>query len=101
MTAFLVFTEAEPILIMAPRAEVEGGCLVEDLSRVGINRFIAHEVAVDKLREAYGRRFEVIEADVKNGKGLRVLDSNGRHALSHIQLANLGPGIAHGLPARA
>jgi hypothetical protein len=101
MTAFLVLTEAEPILVMAPRAEVEGNSLVNDLSRVGIKRFIAHEVAVDELREAYGRTFEVIEADVKSGKGLRVLDSNGDQALSHVQLAHLGPAVAHGLSPRA
>ena len=101
MTAFLVLTEAEPILVMATRAEVEGGGLVKDLSRVGINQFIAHEITVDGLREVYGRAFEVIEADVKNGKGLRVLDSNGDHALSHVQLANLGLVIVHGLSPRA
>jgi hypothetical protein len=96
MTAFLVFTEVEPLIVAAPKETVTNDRLAEDLSLVGINRFIAHEIAVDRLRDLYGVPFEVIETDVKNGKGLRVLDSNGHHALAHVQLADLGPGVAHG-----
>ena len=97
MRAFRVLSEAEPRIVAAPREAITGGHLAENLSRAGINRFIAHEIAVDRLREMYGVPFEVIETDVKNGKGLRVLDSNGRHVLAHVQLADLGPGFAHNL----
>lgn len=95
MTAFLVFTEAEPLIVAAPKETVTNDHLAEGLSRVGINRFIAHEVSVDRLRELYGVTLEVIETDVKNGKGIRVLESNGHHALAHVQFADLGPSVAH------
>jgi hypothetical protein len=95
MTAFLVFTEVEPLIVAVRREAGSNDHLAEGLSRVGINRFIAHEVSVDRLRELYGVTFEVIETDVKNGKGIRVLDSNGHHALAHVQFADLGPSIAH------
>lgn len=97
MIPLLVFTEAKPLIVAAPKEAVTNGTLLDGLSRVGIHRFIAHEIAVDRLREIYGVPFEVIETDVKNGKGLRVLDSNGRHVLAHVQLADLGPGVAHDL----
>lgn len=97
MTAFLVFTEIEPVIVVVSKDEAANGCLSDDLSRVGVRRFLAHEIDVDRLREIYGVPFEVIEKDVKNGKGLRVLDSNGAHALAKVDFADLGPGFAHDL----
>jgi hypothetical protein len=97
MKAFLVLTEGEPRIIAVPREMVADGGLAENLSKTGIDRFIVHEVSVDRLRETYGVPFEVIEDEVMRDKKLRVLDSNGAHALAHIQLAVLGPGIAHGI----
>jgi hypothetical protein len=97
MKAFLILTEGEPRIVAIPREMAAGSCLAEILSKAGIDRFIAHEVSVDRLRETYGLPFDVVESDVRNGKGLRVLDSNGRHAFSHLRLANLGPGITHGI----
>lgn len=97
MRTFLIVTEAEPLIIAAPKEAVTDGRLVESLSRVGIDRFIAHEIAVDGLREVYGVPFEVIETEIKNGKDAQVLDSNGNHVLARIQFADLGPGIPHGL----
>ena len=97
MTAFLVFTEAAPLIVATPKEVVANDRLSEQLSQVGVNRFIAHEIVVDRLREIYGVPFELIETDVKNGKGLRVLDSNGTNALAKVNFADLGPDFAHGL----
>ena len=101
MKAFLILTEGEPRIIAIPRGMAAGSRLAEILSKAGFDRFIAHEVSTDHLRETYGVTFEVIESDVREGKGLRVLDSNGPHVLSQIHFADLGPGIAHGLSPRA
>jgi hypothetical protein len=97
MTAFVVFTEGEPLIVATSKEVVANDLLPEHLSRVGVDRFIAHEIAVDRLREIYGVPFEVIETDVKNGKRLRVLDSNGTHALAKVDFADLGPGFSHDL----
>ncbi len=90
MTAFLVFTEYEPLIVALPEEAVLNGGLVESLSRKGIDKFIAHEIDVDRLRNAYGVPFEVIEADITNGRDLRVLDSKGSHAFANVQFADLG-----------
>ena len=97
MRTFLIVTEAEPLIIAAPKEAVTDGRLVESLSRVGIDRFIAHEIAVDGLREVYGVPFEVIETEIKNGKDAQVLDSNGNHVFARVRFADLGPGFQVGL----
>ena len=93
MTAFLVFTEGEPLIIAVAKEVVLDGGLVESLSRKGIDKFIAHEIDVDRLREAYGVPFEVVEADITNGRDLRVLDSKGSHAFANVRFADLGKSI--------
>jgi len=90
MTAFLVFTEGEPMIVATAEEAVLDGRLVESLSRKGIDKFIAHEIAVDRLRKAYGVPFEVIEADIISGRDLRVLDSKGSHAFANVEFADLG-----------
>jgi hypothetical protein len=97
MTAFLVFSENEPVIVATPRKEFASGRLPDLLERIGIDRFIAHEVELDQLRKTYGVPFEVIEADIKSGKALRVIDSNGHHVFSRIKLDDLGPAFTHGL----
>jgi hypothetical protein len=97
MTAFVVFTESEPLLVVAPRGAAVEGRLAGALNSRGIEKYLAHEVPLDRLREEYGRSFEVIEADIRDGADLRVLDSKGSHVFAKVRFADLGPGIAHGL----
>ncbi len=93
MTAFLVFTAGEPLIVALPKEAVSDGRLVESLSRKGIDKFIAHEIDVDQLRDAYGVPFEIVEADINNGRDLRVLDSKGSHAFANVRFADLGKRI--------
>jgi hypothetical protein len=95
MTAFLVFTEREPMIVMTRRAAVTDGRLVDALDQRGISKFIAYEVPLDRLRNRYGVPFEVIEADVIAGKELRVLDYKGSHVFESISLAELNGCIRH------
>jgi len=90
MTAFLVFTEGEPLIVATSEKAAADGRLVKNLSRKGIDKFIAHEIAVDQLRDAYGVPFEVVEADIAGGRDLRVLDSKGSHAFANVRFADLG-----------
>lgn len=95
MKAYLVFSESEPIVVMASRQAVREGRLAARLARMGHDRFIAHEVPLDGLRRRYGLPFEVIASDIRNGKPIRVLDSNGRHVFESVPLGELGPEIRH------
>jgi hypothetical protein len=93
MTAFLLFTESEPRIVMASRTMVREGRLPGELRDRGIGKFIAHELPVEGLRARYGIAFEVIEDDVRRGKELRFLDSNGGHVFDTVTFADLGATI--------
>lgn len=95
MTALLVFVECEPFIVMTSRAAVDDGRLAEVLTRRGFPKFIAHEVPLEKLRLRYGVPFEVIEADVREGNDVRVLDFNGNHIFEKLSLTDLGECIRH------
>ena len=95
MKAFLVLTEAQPRIIATPKEPRSQRHLVSSLSKVGIDRFIAHEVDIERLREIYGFPFDVIEKEIRKGKDFQVVDSNGQKVLAQIRRADLGPSIAH------
>ena len=95
MTAFLVFTEGEPMIVATAKEAVSDGRLAENLSRKGIDKFIAHEIDVDWLRQTYGVPFEVVETDIINGHNLRVLDSKGISAVANVRFADLGKCIRY------
>ncbi len=95
MTAFVVFTETEPMLVMASEAAVSDGRFADRLAAMGFERFIAHEVPLNALRAQYGVPLEVLESDIRSGKPVRILDSSGRHVFSSVSLAQLGPGCVH------
>jgi hypothetical protein len=97
MTAFLVLTENEPRVVAARRDAVSSDRWFASLSRTGVDKFIAYELDVETLREAYGVRFDVIEADISKGKDVRVLDSDGRHVFSNVRFTELGDRVVHGL----
>jgi hypothetical protein len=101
MTAYLVFTECEPMLVMAAEAAVEDGRLSDRLAAMGYDCFIAHEVPLDLLRGSYGLSLEVLEADIRRGKPVRILDSNGRHVFETVPFSELGPAHPHGCSAAA
>jgi hypothetical protein len=99
MTALLVFTEKQPILVMASKMAITNGRLEEHLKNRGIETFIAHEVPLDALRQEYGMAFERVEGDIRNGEEMRVLDSKGSHVFARVRFADLGQRIQNVFPA--
>ena len=95
MTALLIFAECEPIIVVTSRAAIDDGRLAESLTRRGFSKFIAHEVPLEKLRLRYGVPFEVIEADVREGNDVRVLDFNGQNIFENLSLSDLGECIRY------
>jgi len=89
MNAFLVFTETEPLLVMAFRTAESNGRLADRLVDRGIHKFIAHEVPLEYLRNEYGVAFEIIEADIRSGEDIRVLGANGSRVFTWVRLADL------------
>jgi hypothetical protein len=90
MTAYLVLTENEPMIVVMPKHAAVDGSSMQRLANAGGGCFIAHEVDVDELREQYGVPFEIIEDEIKNGKDFRVLDAIGHRIFDRISLSHLG-----------
>jgi len=89
MTAFLVFTDSQPILVVASRTAVSGDRLADFLADKGVTKYIAHEVPLNHLRNTYGVALEVVESDIREGAAVRVLDSSGDRVFKKIHLSEL------------
>jgi hypothetical protein len=90
MRAYVIFSSREPVLIVT-RLTISSTALLDQLGRVGIQKFIAREVPVSHLRNQYGRQFDVIEEAVESGSDLRVLDFSGQRIFRHLPFSELGP----------
>jgi hypothetical protein len=90
MKAALVFTGSGPILILTNFDSVADPQLAEKLKARGINKFIAYEVSVEKVKKQYGTRFSVILGDLSQSDDLRVLDIDGHRAFNNFSFEELG-----------
>ena len=95
MRAYLVFTDSGPLLILTSFTSIPTGSMLDALGRRGIDKFIASEVATEEVPRLYGVPFEVVAADLAQGKEMRVLDFNGPHIFDAFPLSNLGKPIAY------
>ncbi len=95
MKAGVVFTGTGPILILTSFASFDDPKFVEKLARKGIVKYIAHELALDLVRQRYGQHFEVILGDLKQDDDLRVLDYNGHNVFYNFSFKEWGPPILH------
>jgi hypothetical protein len=95
MRSYLVLTETGPILALTKSTAITEGTLLEHFRRRGIEKFIAYEVPVDKVHKLYGVPFEVVAADIEQGRSMRILDFNGPHIFSSFSFNELGQPTLH------
>ena len=95
MTAYLVFTETGPILILTSSDCITEGSLPQSLERRGVDKFIAYEVPVESVHRLYGVPFEVVASDLEEGRDTRVLDFNGPNIFDAFSLSELGKPITY------
>lgn len=94
MKAYVVFSSNEPVLVLT-RTSIRSKEILRELQRIGCLKFIAREVPVERLRDQYGRQFEVIEASLRKGCDLRVLDYSGRRIFRTLPFSEFGPAYRH------
>jgi predicted ABC-type ATPase len=94
--AYLIFTGTGPILILSTYPELTDERLVAKLRYKGIDKFIAHEVALDAVRARYEHSFENVAADLESAEDIRVLDFNGHQIMANFSLDELGEPIKVG-----
>jgi hypothetical protein len=97
MKAYVVFYSNEPVLVLT-RTSIRHQEILKELRRIGCLKFIAREVPVERLRDRYGRQFEVIEESLRHGCDLRVLDYSGRRIFRQLPFSEFGPAYRHESP---
>jgi hypothetical protein len=90
MKAAMIFTGTGPILVLTAYDTLDDPKLSERLMAKGIDRFIAFEVPVEKVREKYGQHFSVTLGDLKQADDLRVVDEEGHRVFYNFALEDLG-----------
>jgi hypothetical protein len=90
MTGYLVLTETEPMIVVMPKGASVDGTSARRLADASGDRFVAFEVDISELHNQYGVPFEVVEADIRNGRDFRVLDAVGRRVFQRIRFSRLG-----------
>ena len=93
MKAAMIFTGSGPILILTSFESLADPALSEKLMARGINKYIAYEVSVDKVKRQYGTRFSIILGDLSQTDDMRVMDIDGHHVFNSFSLDELGTPI--------
>jgi len=93
MKAGIFFTGTGPILILTSYETLDDTKLVEKLATKGIKKYIAYEVPEDKVKERYGKHYNVILGDLNQSDDLRVLDYDGHHVFYNFSLNEIGDPI--------
>jgi len=90
MKAGIIFTGTGPILILTSYQALDDPKLAEKLKVKGIQKFIASEVPLDKVKILYGNHFNVIMGDLSQTDDLRVLDYNGHNVFYNFPFGEMG-----------
>lgn len=90
MKASVIFTGTGPILILTSYESLTNTDFIEKLANKGIKKFISAELPVEKVKEKYGERFNVIMEDLHQTDDLRVLDYNGHNIFANFSFVELG-----------
>ena len=93
MKAGMIFTGSGPILILTTFDSLQDPKLAEKLAARGMNKYIAYEVSVEKVKRNYGTRFSVIMGDLSQTDDLRVMDIDGHHVFNSFSFAELSAPI--------
>ena len=93
--AYLVFTGTGPILVLSTYPQITDERLVSKLRYKGIDKFIAHEVALDTVRLRYPSSYDNIARDLEQEEDIRVLDFNGHQIMANFSLGELGEPIRY------
>jgi len=95
MKTFLLFTGTGPLLVLSSHSSVEDPIFLQKLNAKGINKFIAHEIPLDLVKERYANHYEVASHGLHETDDLRVIDFDGQRALRLFRFEEYGPEYMH------
>ena len=95
MKAGIIFTGTGPILILTTFDSLDDSKLAEKLATKGINKYIASELPLDKVRAKYGNHYNVVMGDLKQTDDLRILEYNGYNVFYNFKFSEMGKAVYH------
>jgi hypothetical protein len=95
MKSGIIFTGTGPILILTTYESFDDPKLVEKLKVKGIQKFIASEISLEKVKAKYGNQYNVVMGDLHQTDDLRVLDYNGHNVFYNFEFSEMGELIYH------
>lgn len=95
MKAYFLFTAVGPKVILTTYDFVKHPELLIKLESKGIDKFVAHEIPLDLVKDRYGQHFDIVTKDVHETDDMRVLDFSGVRAFNNFTFKELGPPIYH------
>ena len=95
MKAGIIFTGTGPILILTTFDSLDDSKLAEKLATKGINKYIASELPLEKVRAKYGNHYNVVMGDLKQTDDLRILDYNGYNVFYNFKFSEMGKAVYH------
>jgi len=93
MKSAIIFTGTGPILILTTFDSLTHPGFVKKLATKGVNKYVAIELPVERVKEVYGINFDMVMEDLRQTDDLRVLDYNGHGILNAFSLKEWGPAI--------
>lgn len=91
MKAIMLLTGEGALVILTSYASPTDPGLLKKLEAKGIDKFIAHEIPLDLVKQRYGQHFGVVAGDLHETDDLRVLDYSGGRAFKLFSFRELGP----------
>ncbi|MEE4351312.1 MAG: hypothetical protein V2J25_00440 [Desulfatiglans sp.] len=95
MKAGVIFTGTGPILVLTSYNSFEDPKFIAKLRVKGIEKFIASELPLDKVRAKYGNHYHVVMGDLKQADDLRVLDYNGHNVFYSFEFSDMSKAFYH------
>ena len=89
MKAGVIFTGTGPILVLTSYDSFEDPSFIAKLRVKGINKFIASELPLEKVKAKYGNHYQVVMGDLNQTDDLRVLDYNGYNVFYSFQFSDM------------
>jgi len=93
--AYMIFGSGGPLLVLSTYPEITHEELIAKFKFKGLDKFLAYEIALDAVKEAYATTYDGVVADLEEVDGVTVLDFSGHHIMANFSLAALGDPIRY------
>ncbi len=93
MKALMLFTGSGPIVVLTSHETVTDPGLFAQLKAKGIEKFVAFELPLDRVKERYGGHYQTVLHNLHESDDLRVLDFDGQRAFRLFRFDEMGPAL--------